>query len=79
MAFVSTIKAQTVFGNKRVHFGQFTQASGDTGGEIATGLASLDYFDASYMTASANDAGDVTITTANPGANQTGYWIAIGA
>lgn len=79
MAFAATTKAQTVFGNKRVHYGQFTQASGDTGGAIATGLASIDYFDASYMSASSNSSGTVTITTADPGGAQTGYWMAIGA
>lgn len=36
MAFAATTKAQTIFGNKRVHYGQFTQSSGDTG-ETRTG------------------------------------------
>ena len=79
MAFASTVKSNTVFGNKRVVFGQFTQASGDTGGAIATGLSSLAYFDASYMVASSDSSGTVTITTADPLAAQTGYWMAIGA
>ena len=79
MAFAKTVKFVTVFGNKRVAVGQFTQGDGDTGGAIATGLSSIDYFDASYMTDASDSSGTVTITTADPGAAQTGYWIAIGA
>ena len=79
MAFASTVQFGTVFGNKRIVVGQFTQASGDTGGAIATGLSLLAYFEASYATASSDSSGTVTITTANPGAAQTGYWMAIGA
>lgn len=78
MAFASTVKFSTVFGNKRVVCGQFTQGDGDTGGDIATGLSSLDYFEASYSTDSADSSGTVTITTADPTAAQTGYWMAIG-
>lgn len=79
MAFARTVEAETVFGNKRVVFGQFTQASGDTGGAIATGLSDLAYFEASYSTNNVDASGTVTITTANPGAGQTGYWMAIGS
>lgn len=79
MAFASTVIDHTIFGDKRVAFGQFTQASGDTGGAIATGLSSIAFFSASYMTASSDASGTVTITTANPGGAQTGYWFAIGA
>jgi hypothetical protein len=38
MAFASTIVGETVFGNKRVHTGTFTNAGGDSGGNINTGL-----------------------------------------
>lgn len=79
MAFASTIKASTVFGDRRVNFGQFTQVSGDTGGAINTGLGSIDYFAASYATNSVNASGVVTITTADPGGSQSGYWMAIGS
>jgi len=78
MAFAATTEFVTVFGDKKVAVGQFTQASGDTGGAIATGLSNLAFFSASYMTASSDSSGTVTITTADPGAAQTGYWMAIG-
>ena len=79
MAFAKTTKFETVFGNKKIRCGQFTQGNGDTGGAIATGFSSIDYFDASYMTAASDSDGTVTITTADPLGAQTGYWIAIGA
>ena len=79
MAFASTVKANTVFGNKRIAFGQFTQASGDTGGAITTGFGNIDFFEASYSTSNVDTDGVVTIVTANPGTDQTGYWMAIGA
>jgi len=79
MAFASTIKSSTVFGNKRVNIGQFTQASGDTGGAVNTGFTAIDFFSASTATALADVSGTVTITTPNPGAAQVGYWMAIGS
>ena len=79
MAFASTVSDVTVFGNKRIAFGEFTQISGDTGGAIATGLSSLAYFEANYSTNNVDSSGTVTITTANPGAGQTGFWMAIGS
>lgn len=78
MAFAKTIGTPQLFGNKKVVMGQFTQASGDTGGAIATGLATVDYFEASYSTDNADSSGTVTITTADPGDDQTGYWMAMG-
>ncbi len=78
MAFASTITDKTVMGNKRVNMGQYTQASGDTGGAIETGLSRVEYFDATGATKVSDASGTVTIITANPGADQTGYWIAIG-
>ena len=38
MAFASTITGTTVFGNKVVKFGTFTNGGSDTGGDIDTGL-----------------------------------------
>ena len=78
MAFAATKTDETIFGDKRVSFGAFTQVSGDTGGAINTGLASLAYFHASYMTAQSNASGVVTITTADPQGSQSGFWFAIG-
>jgi hypothetical protein len=42
MAFASAITKRTVMGNKRVHFGTYTNGSGDTGGNIDTGLRSCE-------------------------------------
>ena len=78
MSFAATKTDETIFGDKRVAFGAFTQVSGDTGGAIATGLASLAYFHASYMTAHSDSSGTVTITTADPLGEQSGFWFAIG-
>lgn len=45
MTFTYSIKTKTGhpvrFGNYEVSFGTFTNASGDTGGDIATGLSSV--------------------------------------
>lgn len=79
MAFASTVKFTTIFGNKRVTFGQFTQVSGDTGGAIVTGFSAIDYFNATPCTKATNAAGTVTIVTSDPGEAQTGYWFAVGA
>ena len=38
MAFTITEKEETVFGNKRVAIGVYTNDGGSTGGDIATGL-----------------------------------------
>jgi hypothetical protein len=78
MAFTSSATAQAVFGNKRVVIGEYSQASGDTGGAIATGLGDISYFDATGATKVTTSSGTATIVTANPGATVTGFWIAIG-
>lgn len=38
MAFSSSITEKTVFGNKRFHWGTFTNGASDSGGNIDTGL-----------------------------------------
>ena len=38
MTFTSAITNQTVFGDKKVHSGTFTNSAGGTGGDIVTGL-----------------------------------------
>lgn len=80
MAFTATTTASTVMGNKRVEFGTYSQGDGDTGGDIVTGLGSISYFQAFLATAVDTDtaAGTATITTADPGDDITGFWIAIG-
>lgn len=78
MAFSKTITKKTAFGDMFVHMGTYTQASGDTGGAIATGLSKIFNFQATGALTAVNSSGTVTITTADPGAAQTGYWVAYG-
>lgn len=42
MTFAAAVTSKTVFGNKRVHFGTFTNGASDTGGDIDTGLRSCE-------------------------------------
>ena len=42
MAFASTRTGTSVFGNKRVSYGTFTNGATDTGGAITTGLSVID-------------------------------------
>lgn len=84
MAFAYTTTSNTVFGNKRIVFGTFTNGVSDTGGEIATGLTTVDFFipigSSLPLTAQVNEtlplaSGTVTIVT-DP--DLDGYWMAIG-
>ena len=78
-AFAATTSIVTVFGNKRIAVGEFTQASGDTGGAISSGFSSISYFQASSSIEESESSGTITIITADPGAGgQTGWWMAIG-
>jgi hypothetical protein len=86
MAFSSAISHKTVFGNKRVNFGTFTNGASDTGGDINTGLRSCE---AMFLQAGGNTADKaaalnetlpvagsaVTIVTA---AGVDGSWMAVG-
>ena len=42
MAFTATVTSKTVFGNKRIHSGTFVNDGGSTGGDITTGLGTLE-------------------------------------
>lgn len=89
MAFAYSVTQQTVFGNKKVKFGTYTNGSGDTGGDVVTGLSVVEHFQlqpkgsAVIATASVvnetfplqNSTGAVTIVTAD---NEDGYWMAYG-
>lgn len=85
MALTTAISYKTVFGNKRVNFGTFANASSTTGGDVNTGLRSCEMFFAIPGGSSAQEiavnetlpvAGSaVTIVTE---ANASGYWMAIG-
>ena len=86
MALLSSIKGQTVFGDKRVTYGTFTGNS-TTGGDIDTGLHSVH---AMAITAKGSsivaDAPTINETFPCSGAavtiictnNTDGYWIAFG-
>lgn len=80
MAFVVTQTGQTVMGNMRMIHGTYTQDNGDTGGDITHGLAQLKAFTATAATKTVACATTkkVTITTADPGEEVTGYWMAMG-
>lgn len=86
MSFASAITHKTIFGNKRAHFGTFTNGASDTGGDINTGLRSCEAIFLQAGGGTADKAGAVnetlpvagsavTIVTA---ANVDGTWMAIG-
>jgi len=88
MAFSSTITARPcAMGNKRVAVGTFTQAGGDTGGDINTGLRSCEFIMLQTTGAAASadqsavdetlpvDGSAVTIVTT---AGVVGNWLAVG-
>lgn len=75
MAFAATRKGETIFGNKRVIYGSFT--NDDTSGTITTGLHDVEYAQVTGATVLAESAGTLTVTIAST--STAGYWIAIGA
>lgn len=87
MTFASAISGRTVIGNKRKHWGTYTNTAGGTGGDIDTGLVMCENINFTVKSSSAvtsvpglNEtlpiAGSaVTIVTAS---NEVGYWEAIG-
>lgn len=87
MAFESAIVGETVFGNKRIKWGTYTNGSGDTGGNINTGLQSCEAIflqpGGSSVIATAPVVNEtlpvagsaVTVVTAD---DEDGTWLAIG-
>ena len=87
MAFSYSVLDRMVFGDRRVVIGTFTNGSGDTGGDVKTGLNRVDVFIAQPTGSSVTSnqvtvnesfplaGGDVTIVTDD---NVDGIWIAIG-
>ena len=69
---------KTIMGNKRVHYGTFTQANLDVGGTFATGLRSVECFECTGLVTLVVTAGSVAATLLDPGAAQAGYWKAVG-
>ena len=87
MAFSYTVERRTVIGNLRLVAGTYTNASGDTGGDINTGLVRVEHFQlqpkGTAILASAPvvnetlpmSGGTVTIVTND---DEDGTWCAIG-
>jgi hypothetical protein len=87
MAFASAITGQTYFGNKKIVFGTYTNAGGDTGGDIVTGLINCEglFLQPKGAAVIANAAvvnetfpvagGSITIVNT---ADEDGTWMAIG-
>lgn len=87
MAFSSTILCKSVFGNKRIAYGTFTNGTNDTGGDINTGLKICEFIvlQPKGTAVSSNQAvvnktlpiagNAITIVT---DAGVSGYWFAIG-
>lgn len=80
MALARATIVKTVMGNKRVHYGTATVASGDTSGTIATGLRSVETFlMGGEVVAYTVSSGTVTVTFEDPGGSAgTIGWLAIG-
>lgn len=78
MAFAYSKTKLDIMGTHRVTMGTFSQASGDTGGDITTGLRTIENFQMTGALDISVSGGVVTVTTADPGAAQAGYWLAIG-
>lgn len=79
MAFSATITGSTVFGNKRIVYGTYAQGDGDTGGAVDTKLGAIAYFEATAATDISVSGGVATVTTADPGGDVDGFFMAIGA
>ena len=80
MAFDDGTPKADVHGKKRFRCGVATQGNADTGGEIVTGLETVDAFVCSiHCTQTTVSGGTVTITTADPTADQNIHWAAWGS
>ena len=84
MAFSYAVSGETIWGNKRVKWGTFTNTALTSGGAVVTGLSHCDVFMPNVTSHSWSTApkvtrtagsGSVTIATEN---NQDGEWLAIG-
>ena len=85
MAFTSTVTERSIMGNKRVHWGTWTTDT--TGGDIDTGLKSVDFITLQTSGASVSadqsavnevlplNGSDVTIVCTD---GTDGYWMATG-
>ena len=87
MTFASSVIKQTVWGNKRVHQGTFTNAGGDTGGNIDTKLNLCEFIVLQVNSAAVVANAPVTnetfpivgsAITIITGDNEDGTWLAFG-
>jgi 7-keto-8-aminopelargonate synthetase-like enzyme len=78
MAFIATKTKLDVMGSHRVQMGTFSQASGDTGGVVNTGLRVVDNFQMTSAKSVSVSGGAVTVVTPDPVATVAGFWIATG-
>lgn len=79
MAFASAVTHNDIIGQNRVAYGTFSQASGDTGGVITTGLYLVKNFQMSSSVVGVSvSGGAVTVVTVNPAATVAGFWMAVG-
>lgn len=78
MAFAATKTKNDIMGSHRIAIGTFSQVSGDTGGAVTTGLRVVEHFEMTGALNLAVSGGVVTVTTADPGAAQAGFWKATG-
>jgi hypothetical protein len=62
----------TMSANKRITYGSFT--TNGSGGDVTTGLDTVEFFTATHMSAYSASGGTVTVTTACT----AGFWMAIG-
>ena len=89
MAFTSSILVQTVFGDKRVTFGTFTNSDNSTGGELDVGLRTAEALVVTPTSTSELVAEGLVLVkedfpcsgraiTLSTSANVNGSWIAVG-
>lgn len=84
MAIAVTSTSKTVFGNKKVLFITGTFASGDTTGDVVTGLVAIDFVQAQWrdlLDKTVNPTitgGTVTLTVTNPAATKIWSMLVIG-
>jgi len=87
MAFSSTVTDTSVFGDRKVVYGTFTNSGGSTGGDIDTGMDRVDFI--SLQVKGSSVVSDVPVVnetlpcsgnavTVVTTANAIGYWFAIG-
>ncbi len=78
MSFAATKTKNDIMGSHRVAMGTFSQVSGDTGGEINTGLRVIENFQMTAAKSVTVSGGVATVVTVDPLAAQAGFWTAIG-